>query len=61
MGEHNGRRVLTIEEACRRVGVSRRTIYNWIQAKRVEVVRTTTGHVRIYEDTLWARDAAAAQ
>jgi predicted site-specific integrase-resolvase len=33
--------------------VSRRTIYNWMAAGKVEYVRTAGGAVRIFEDTLW--------
>ena len=43
-------------KACEAVGVSRRTIYNWISAKKVEYVRTAGGSIRIFADTLW-RDA----
>src|SRR4026208_982608 len=42
--------------ACELVGVSRRTIYNWIAAGKVEYVRTAGGSIRIFADTLW-RDA----
>jgi hypothetical protein len=35
------------------VGVSRRTIYNWITAGKVEYVRTAGGSVRIFVDSLW--------
>jgi excisionase family DNA binding protein len=35
------------------VGVSRRTIYNWIAAGKVEYVRTAGGSIRIFVDTLW--------
>ena len=45
-------------KACEAVGVSRRTIYNWISAGKVEYVRTAGGSIRIFTDTLW-RDAAA--
>jgi excisionase family DNA binding protein len=47
------RETLCIAEACVRVGVSRRTIYNWIRAGKVEYVRTAGGSIRIYADTLW--------
>jgi excisionase family DNA binding protein len=40
------------------VGVSRRTIYNWISSGKVEYIRTAGGSVRIFTDTLW-RDASA--
>ena len=43
-------------KACEAVGVSRRTIYNWISAGKVEYVRTAGGSIRIFADTLW-RDA----
>ena len=43
-------------KACEAVGVSRRTIYNWISAGKVEYIRTAGGSIRIFADTLW-RDA----
>ena len=43
-------------KACEAVGVSRRTIYNWISAGKVEFVRTAGGSIRIFADSLW-RDA----
>ena len=43
-------------KACELVGVSRRTIYNWISAGKVEYVRTAGGSIRIFVDSLW-RDA----
>lgn len=43
-------------KACEAVGVSRRTIYNWISAGKVEYVRTAGGSIRIFADSLW-RDA----
>jgi excisionase family DNA binding protein len=54
------RQTLSIMKACEAVGVSRRTIYNWIQAGKVEYVRTAGGSIRIFADTLW-RDAAPAR
>lgn len=47
------RQTLSIMKACEAVGVSRRTIYNWMAAGKVEYVRTAGGAVRIFEDTLW--------
>ena len=47
------RETLTIKKACEVVGVSRRTIYNWISAGKVEYVRTAGGSIRIFADTLW--------
>ena len=53
------RQTLSIMKACEVVGVSRRTIYNWIAAGKVEYVRTAGGSIRIFADTLW-RDPASA-
>ncbi len=39
------------------VGVSRRTIYNWLASGKLEYVRTAGGSVRIFADSLW-RDPA---
>jgi excisionase family DNA binding protein len=50
------RKAISIMKACALVGVSRRTIYNWISAGKVEYVRTAGGSVRIFVDSLW-RDA----
>ncbi len=46
------RRVCSIKIACEVAGVTRRTIYNWLKANRIEHVRTAGGSVRIYVDTL---------
>ena len=58
------RQTLSIMKACEAVGVSRRTIYNWISAGKVEYVRTAGGSIRIFADSLWrdanARPAAAS-
>jgi excisionase family DNA binding protein len=51
------RQTLSIMKACEAVGVSRRTIYNWISAGKVEYIRTAGGSIRIFADTLW-RDAS---
>ena len=51
------RKTVSIPRACELVGVSRRTIYNWIAGGKVQYVRTAGGSVRIFADTLW-RDAA---
>ena len=52
------RKTLSIAKACELVGVTRRTIYNWIAGGKVEYVRTAGGSVRIFVDTLW-RDPAS--
>jgi excisionase family DNA binding protein len=54
------RQTLSIMKACEVVGVSRRTIYNWISAGKVEYVRTAGGSIRIFADTLW-RDATSTR
>ena len=54
------RQTLSIMKACEVVGVSRRTIYNWIAAGKVEYVRTAGGSIRIFADTLW-RDASSGR
>jgi len=52
------RKAISIMKACELVGVSRRTIYNWIAAGKVEYVRTAGGSIRIFVDSLW-RDPQA--
>ena len=47
------RKTVSIPRACELVGVSRRTIYNWISSGKVQYVRTAGGSVRIFEYTLW--------
>jgi len=46
---------VNIVSACRIAGVSRATLYRWIQMGKVEVVRTAGGSPRIYADTLLRR------
>jgi excisionase family DNA binding protein len=53
------RKTISIMKACELVGVSRRTIYNWIASGKVEYVRTAGGSVRIFVDTLWREPAGA--
>jgi excisionase family DNA binding protein len=55
------RQTLSIMKACEVVGVSRRTIYNWMAGGKVEYVRTAGGSVRIFADSLWRQPNAAAQ
>ena len=55
------RKTISIMKACELVGVSRRTIYNWISAGKVEYVRTAGGSIRIFADTLWRDGAAPAR
>lgn len=55
------RRAISITQACASVGVSRRTIYNWMAAGKVQYVRTAGGAVRIFEDTLWRAPQAGEE
>ena len=47
------RQTLSIMKACEVVGVSRRTIYNWMAGGKIQYVRTAGGSVRIFADSLW--------
>jgi excisionase family DNA binding protein len=55
------RQTVSIMKACEVVGVSRRTIYNWISAGKVEYVRTAGGSIRIFADTLWREPGESRQ
>ena len=55
------RQTLSIMKACEVVGVSRRTIYNWISAGKVEYVRTAGGSIRIFADSLWRPSTPAPE
>ena len=50
------RPTVSIQKACELVGVSRRTIYNWMYGGKIEYLRTAGGSIRIFVDSLW-RDA----
>lgn len=52
----SGRTLISVREAMKEAAVSKRTIWNWIATGKVEVLRTPTGHVRIFHDTLWRKD-----
>lgn len=53
VGEATRRETVSIQRACEMAHVTRRTIYNWIAADKVEHVRTAGGSTRIFVDTLW--------
>ena len=55
------RKTISIMKACELVGVSRRTIYNWIAGGKVEYVRTAGGSVRIFVDTLWRQPSRSSE
>lgn len=44
---------LTVDGARAVVGVSRRTIYNWLRDGRLTTKRTAGGSLRILERSLW--------
>jgi excisionase family DNA binding protein len=48
-------------KACEVVGVSRRTIYNWMAGGKVQYVRTAGGSVRIFADSLWRAPQTAQE
>ena len=54
------RKTVSIPRACELVGVSRRTIYNWIAANKIQYIRTAGGSVRIFADTLWREPESGA-
>lgn len=45
-----------IKQACQIVGVSRRTIYNWIEGGKVVAKRHAGGSFRILASSLWQQD-----
>lgn len=47
------RKTVSIPKACEVAQVSRRTIYYWIAAGKLEYMRTAGGSIRIYVDTLF--------
>lgn len=55
--EVGGREIITIKQACQRTGVSRRTIYSWVERNKVEWLRLAGGPIRIFADTLFVQDS----
>lgn len=55
MNGPDGRESVTIFQAMDIVGVSRRTIYNWMQSGKIETYRTAGGRIRIIRESLWRR------
>jgi excisionase family DNA binding protein len=55
------RQAVSIINAAQLVGVSRRTIYNWLASGKLNYVRTAGGSVRIFVDSLWREPADAGQ
>ncbi len=46
------RRTVNITTAAKLMGVSRRTVYNWISDNKIESCIGPSGHNRIYIDSL---------
>jgi|GEM_PF-5237468 len=51
--DHKLRKLVSINQACELVELSRRALYNWITDGKVEHVRTAGGSIRIFADTLY--------
>ena len=47
--------LVTINQAMNIDGVSRRTIYNWINNNKIDYCRTASGSIRIVKDTLFSK------
>lgn len=47
------RLTLNIQQACDRAGCSKRTMYYWVKAGKVEAVRTPGGKLRIVAESLF--------
>ncbi len=52
--------LLTVREACATVHVRKTTIYRWLKAGKLDVIRTVGGSLRIYEDSLWQKTPTEA-
>ena len=52
---------LNVMQASARVGVSRRTIYNWLKAGKLAYARTPGGSIRIDASTLLKPDLKAPE
>jgi excisionase family DNA binding protein len=44
---------VSIQDAAKLAGVSRRTIYNWLRSGKIEACRVASGKLRIFTDSLW--------
>lgn len=52
-GYMSDEQLVSITKAAQLVGVSRRTIYNWMSAGKLQIRRTAGGRVRITASSLW--------
>ena len=53
MADTKERPTLCIKDACALAGVSRRTLYNWMDVNKVQFIRTAGGSRRVFADTLF--------
>lgn len=53
---YRGRHLVNSVQACRIAGIARSTLYLWVQLGRVETIRTASGQLRIFADSLFTRD-----
>ena len=49
----SGQDLLTLREAMAEVGVTRRTLYCWMNKHLIEFIRLPGGQRRIVRDSLW--------
>ena len=47
------RQLLNTVATCHMAGISRATLYRWIAANKVEWLRTPSGQLRIYADSVF--------
>ncbi len=52
--------LLTVRESCATAHVRKTTIYRWLKAGKLDVIRTVGGSLRIYEDSLWQKPTPEA-
>lgn len=55
------RKTLSIGDACELAQVSRRSIYNWLEAGKLEYTRTAGGCIRIFVDSLFTDQPSDAR
>jgi len=52
MSDRPSRRTVNLGQAMQIAGVTRRTLYRWLRAGKLEYLETPTGSPRIFEDSL---------
>ena len=50
--EQNEQEWLTLSQAAKYIGVSRRTIYNWVASGKLKVWEIPSGHKRVKKSSL---------